>query len=261
MALDTNALQRVLCERLCEEVHITKRPDGAVMLHTHFEFPDGDRFPIHVSELGGGGLRLSDHGHTLMQISYDHDIDSFLEGTRGQLLERAMVETSLEWDDNGAFHVDTPIERLPEAIFRFGQALTRVYDLTFLSRSHVRSTFYDDLADLLSSLVDEDKIKRNYLPEAVPNPEAYSVDYRIESKPDAPLFLYGVPNQDKARLTTIMLAHFHRCELKFESILVFEDQAEIPRLDLARLSDVGGEMISSLESSGDLQRKLLHHVA
>ena len=46
------------------------------MLHTHFEFPDGDRFPIHVSELGGGGLRLSDHGYTLMQISYDHDIDS-----------------------------------------------------------------------------------------------------------------------------------------------------------------------------------------
>ena len=80
MALDTDALQKLLCERLCEEVHITKRPDGAVMLRTHFEFPDGDRFPIHISELGTGGVRLSDLGHTLMQISYDHDIDSFLKG-------------------------------------------------------------------------------------------------------------------------------------------------------------------------------------
>ena len=260
MALDTDTLQRVLCERLCEEVHITKRPDGAIMLRTHFEFPDGDRFPIHVSELGAGGLRLSDYGHTLMHISYDHDVDSFLEGTRGQLIERTMAETGLEWD-GGAFCVDTPIDRLPEAIFRFGQALTRVYDLTFLARSNVKSTFYDDLADLLADLVDKDKIQRDYLPEAVPYPEAYCVDYRIEGKSDTPLFLYGVPNRDKARLTTIMLSHFHRHELKFESLLVFEDQAEIPRLDLARLSDVGGEMISSLESRGDLHRKLLHHVA
>lgn len=260
MTLDTDVLQRILCERLCEEVHIAKRQDGAVMLHTHFEFPDGDRFPIHVLELEGGGLRLTDHGHTLMRISYDHDIDSFLEGARGQLLERAMAETGLDWDD-GAFHLDVPIERLPEAIFRFGQALTRVYDLTFLARPHVRSTFYDDLAGLLSSLVEEDKVQRDYLPEAVPNPEAYFVDYRIAGKSDAPLFLYGVPNRDKARLTTIMLSHFHRYQLKFESILVFEDQAEIPRLDLARLSDVGGEMISSLESSSDLQRKLLQRVA
>ena len=262
MALNTDALQKLLCERLCEEVHITKRPDGAVMLRTHFEFPDGDRFPIHVSELGAGGLRLSDQGHTLMHISYDHDIDSFLEGTRGQLIERTMAETGLEWDgDGGAFCVDTPIDRLPDAIFRLGQALTRVYDLTFLARSHVQSTFYDDLADLLTGLVDEDKIQQDYRPEAVPNPEAYYVDYRIEGKSDTPLFLYGVPNRDKARLTTIILSHFHRHELKFESLLVFEDQAEIPRLDLARLSDVGGEMISSLESSADLNRKLLQRVA
>ena len=260
MALDTDALQRLLCERLCEDVHLTKRPDGTVMLRTHFEFPDGDRFPIHVSELGTGGLRLSDRGHTLMHISYDHDIDSFLEDTRAHLLERTMAETGLEWD-GGAFRFDTSIERLPEAIFRFGQALTRVYDLTFLTRSNVRSTFYDDLAALLTSLVDADKIQRDYLPEGVRNPEAYLVDYRIEGKSDTPLFLYGVPNRDKVRLTTIMLSYFHRHGLAFESIIVFENQTEIPRLDLARLSDVGGEMVSSLESSGDLNRKLLQRVA
>ena len=36
-----------------------------------------------------------------------------------------------------------------------------------------RSTFYDDLADLLKSLIDEDKIRANYVPEEVPNPEVY----------------------------------------------------------------------------------------
>ena len=259
MTLNADALQNLLCERLCEEVRVERRPDGALMLRTHFQFPDGDRYPIHLSEAAAGGLRLSDRGHTLMHISYEHDIDSFMDGTRGMLMERIMGESGLQWD-GGAFCLDTSPERLPEAIFNFGQALTRVYDLTLLSRSNVGSTFYDDLADLISSLVDEAKIQPDYLP-TVPNAQAYPVDYRIEGKDAIPLFLYGVPNRDKARLTTIMLSYFHRYDLRFESILVFEDQAEIPRLDLARLSDVGGDMISSLESRGDFNRKVLQRVA
>lgn len=260
MSFDVVELQRTLCARLCEDVQFTERPDGALMLRTRFEFPDGDRFPIHVSKKGTGGVRLSDRGHTLMHISYDHDIDAFTSGTRWHLLEQIASESGVQ-RSGGEFFLDTSIDGLPDAIFRFGQALTRVYDLTLLSRSRIQSTFYDDLADLLSGLIDADKIEKDYLPVELPNPEAYRVDYRIEGRNGRPLFLYGVPNRDKARLTTIMLAYFHRHDLKFSSLLVFENQAEIPRLDLARLSDVGGEMISSLESEADLQRKLLDRVA
>ncbi len=259
MNIDLDSLRKLLCERLCEDVKVESRPDGALMLRTRFQFPDGDRFPIHLSEAPAGGFRLSDRGHTLMHIGYEHDVDSFLDGTRRTLLERIMGESELQWDD-GAFCLDTAPERLPEAIFRFGQALTRVHDLTLLSRSSVGSTFYDDLAGLLSRLVDEDRFQPDYRPD-VPNAEAYPVDYRIEGKGDVPLFLYGVPNRDKARLTTIMLSHFHRHGLPFESILVFENQAEIPRLDLARLSNVGGDMISSLEAREDLDRKLVQRIA
>ena len=259
MTLDVDALRTLLCERLCEDVAVDARPDGELMLRTHFTFPDGDGYPFHLAEAASGGLRLSDHGHTLMHISYEHDIDAFLTGTRGMLLERIVGESGIHHDD-GVFSVDTAPDRLPEAIFTLGQALTRVYDLTLLSRSNVGSTFYDDLADCLSGFVDAAKMERDYQPD-VPNAEAYPVDYRIEGKSGVPLFVYGVPNRDKARLTTIMLAYFHRHHLEFESIIVFEDQAEIPRVDLARLSDVGGDMISSLESSEDLNRKLLWRVA
>ena len=259
MTINPDTLRNLLCERLCEDVQLEERPDGALMLRTHFQFPDGDGYPIHLSEAASGGLRLSDRGHTLMHISYEHDINSFMDGTRGMLLERIMGESGLRWD-GGAFCFDTSPNRLPEAVFQFGQALTRIYDLTFLSRSNVGSTFYDDLADLLSRLVDEDKVERDHQPD-VPNSQAYPVDYRIEGRGDVPLFLYGVPNRDKARLTTIMLSYFHRHGLTFESILVFEDQAQIPRMDLARLSDVAGDMISSLASHEDFNRKLLRRVA
>ena len=109
MTIDPGALRNLLCERLCEDVSVDARPDGALMLRTHFEFPDGDRYPIHLSEAASGGLRLSDRGHTLMHISYEHDIDSFMDGTRGMLLERIMGETGLSWDgDGGAFLLGYP---------------------------------------------------------------------------------------------------------------------------------------------------------
>ncbi len=258
MTINAEALQELLCQRLCEDVVLDRRSDGDLMLRTHFQFPDGDNLPIHLSQAPNGGTRLSDRGHTLMHISYDHDVDTFMDGTRRALLERIVAESGLQ-QQQGAFYLDTLPEQLPAALFQLGQALTRIYDLTFLSRSNVGSTFYDDLADCLSNLVDESKIKRDYQPN-VPNSDAYTVDYRIEGS-EVQLFLFGVPNRDKARLTTIMLSHYHRYELAFESIIVFEDQTEMPRLDLARLSDVGGDMISSLGARDDFNRKLLRRIA
>lgn len=258
MTIDVEALRNLLCQRLCEDVSVEGRPDGDLMLHTHFRFPDGDGFPIHVLSAPGGGIRLSDRGHTLMHISYDNDVDAFMEGTRGALLERIVAESGLR-QEQGAFCLDTVPDQVPEALFRLGQALTRIYDLTFLSRSNVGSTFYDDLADLLGNLVDESKMKRDFRPD-VPNAEAYTVDYCIEGR-EVPLFLYGVPDRDKARLTTIMLSHYRRHRLAFESILVFEDQTAMPRMDLARLTDVGGDTISSLDAQEELKRKLDRRMA
>jgi len=92
MTIHTDTLRKLLCDRLCEDVRVEPRPDGALMLRTHFTFPDGDSYPIHLSEAPTGGLRLSDRGHTLMHISYEHDVDSFMDGTGGMLLERIMAE-------------------------------------------------------------------------------------------------------------------------------------------------------------------------
>ena len=69
-----------------------------MMLRTHFQFPDGDHYPIHLSETASGGLRLSDRGHTLMHISYEHNIDVFMDRTRRMLIERIMNESGLQWD-------------------------------------------------------------------------------------------------------------------------------------------------------------------
>jgi hypothetical protein len=46
----------------------------------------------------------------------------------------------------------------------------------------------------------------------------------------------------------------------FDSLLIFSDQGSIPKQDLARLSNAGGEMIASLDAEADFSRKLLRKV-
>ena len=126
--LDQAALRTLLHERLCEVVNVAERPDGALMLLTNFCFPDGDGYPIHLLKAPAGGIRLSDEGHTLMHISFGHDIDAFLEGASRALMDRVLGEEGIKYDD-GTFYLDTAPERLPDAMFTFGQALTRVYQI------------------------------------------------------------------------------------------------------------------------------------
>ena len=51
----------------------------------------------------------------------------------------------------------------------------------------------------------------------------------------------------------------HRAD--YESLLIFAYQAELPRPVLARLSNVGGEQIASLDARDDIERKILRKVA
>ena len=139
-----------------------------------------------------------------------------LAGSRGQLIKRILGEEEVN-QDRGVFQLDAPIDRLSDALFRYGRALTRICDLTLHSRSRATSTFYDDLADLLFQAAGEDRIQRDHLLPDLPNAEAYPIDYRMEGKSGGQVFLYGVPNRDKARLTTIILSHFRRNHLDFDS--------------------------------------------
>ena len=132
MAIDPDDLWKRLCDQLRRAVRVERRPDGELMLEADFEFPDGDRYPIYVSE-APGGIRLSDRGDTLMRISFDHDIDAFLTGSRRLLIERILGEERVG-REGGVFYVDAPVDGLADALGRYGRAIARIYDLTFDGR-------------------------------------------------------------------------------------------------------------------------------
>jgi hypothetical protein len=255
MSFDVNLLKERLCRTLCGEVKIHKTRQGYLQILTPFAFTDGDTFQVYLEEMPGGGVRLTDFGHTLMHLSYENDLGKLREGTRGRLFDQVLATTGMR-EESGQLVFDAALESLGASILQFGQGLTRIYDLTFLNRARVASTFYEDLKERLYGLVAPERIQPEYVLTGETDAASYPIDYRIEGK-RAPLFMFGIAGRDKARLVTIVLEHWLRAKVDFDSLLIFQDQQEIPRPDLARLSNVGGEMVASLDASEDFQRKII----
>jgi len=255
MSFDLTLLKNRLCKTLCGEVKIRKTPQGHLQIVTPFAFTDGDTFQVYLQELPAGGVRLTDFGHTFMHLSYENDLGKFREGTRGKLFEHVLATTGMR-EENSQLIFETTLENLGPSIVQFGQGLTRIYDLNFLNRARVASTFYEDLKERIYSLIAPEKVHPDFILTGEKDAESYPIDFRIEGK-RAPLFLFGIASRDKARLVTIVLEHWLRAKIDFDSLLIFEDQPDIPRRDLARLSNVGGEMVASLDASEDFQRKVI----
>lgn len=254
--------EQTLCEQFCARIRLHHRASGMVMLETPFTYPDGDQYPIYLTDTATGGLRVSDGGHTLMHLSYENDVDKFFEGSRALLWNQVTAEQGVSYDESsGQFWLECAPSELAVSSFRLGQAITRIYDLTFLNRSRVASTFYEDLQEQILSLVSAEKVRRDFSVPGIPGAENYPVDFCLDGRNNLPLFVFGIPSRDKARLATIFLQYFHQHRVEFDSLLIFADQQDIPRADLARLSNVGGEMIASLNAEDDFRRKLLRKVS
>lgn len=259
MKLDVNKIKDNLGKMFDGEIKLLQRNANLITVETPFNFSDGDPYQIYIRETPDGKLKLTDMGHTLMHLSYDNEIDKFRAGTRGNLFDQILSEFFIT-EENGEFYIITSEEKIITNLFRLGQAMTKISDLTFLNRFRAESTFYEDLSESILKVVSEEIVRKDYIYEPLENAKDYPIDYYIEGK-DAPLFLFGIPNRDKARLTNIVLERLLRAEVDFESMLVFSDQTTIPRPDLARLSNTGGEMIASLDAFDDLKRKLLRKTA
>jgi len=259
MNYNIQQLQDNLCSLMCSEIKVEPKNNNLLRIQTPFTFSDGDPYQIYIKEMPGGIMRITDMGHTMMHLSYENDVDKLREGTRGCLFNQILAENAVK-EEKGEIFTDTDSHNLVTAIFSIGQALTKITDLTFLNRARAESTFYEDLNESLFKVVPSEKIHKDYIYAGMDNGADYPIDYFIEGK-HAPLYVFGIPNKDKARLTTIVLEHLLRATTNFDSLLIFANQENVPRPDLARLSNTGGEMIASLDATDDFKRKLLRKVA
>jgi len=257
-------IQQQLCQSFCADIKIITT-NGKTIIETPFSFDDGDLYQIYLEQLPMGGFRLTDGGHTLMHLSYENDIDSFKRGNRNLLLQNIKNELQIE-ENNGEFFVECTNEQIANSILKMGQALTKITDITFLNRSRVQKTFYEDLDIELTRILGHQKLQRDYSFEYFDNPENYLIDYNIKNnKQNSFNFIFGVPNKDKAQLVTIILERLRRVELEkgfdFNSLTIFENMHDIPQKTLSRLINIGDESVTTLQDTENLDRKVIKLVA
>ncbi len=246
-------LQQKICDQLCSDIQLIERENGKLMLSTPFVYPDGDHYSIYLRETQPGTIRISDEANTIMRLSYEtEDVDKYFKGGRGKLMEQILREHQVQ-EEQGTFYIDVPIDELSHGLFMLGQALTEIYSLSYLDRERVSSTFYEDLENILENIIhDTDiKLKSNHLALGLQNAENYAIDYSLIRKDEMPLFLFGVPSVDKAKLVTITLQYLYIQEYPMRALLIYQAQGEVPAKHLSRLTDanIGGSQVSSLKKT------------
>jgi hypothetical protein len=240
------AIEKEFQEKVSSKIHLQSEGIDRYRVFTPFTFDDGDHLAV-VLKKDDNAWCLSDEGHTLMHLTYEIDEKSLLQGTRQKVITNALSLYAVA-DRDGELLAKIINEDYGNALFSYVQALMKLADVTFLTRERVKSTFREDFIALISEVVPENRRKFDWFdPDHDPTGN-YAVDCRINGMAK-PLYVFALNGDDRTRDATISIHSFEKWNLAFQSLAIFENQENINRKVLARLSDICGKQFSSLDAN------------
>jgi hypothetical protein len=219
---------------------VEKRP-GIFQLIAPFYHEDGDMLEIYLEGIEGNGkIMISDHGMTIMRLSYEYDIDT---PNKRRIFEKMLTENRL-LENEGRLYLEADLEVLYPSILQFAQAVGKVSNMKLYKREVIKSLFYE----LLDEFISEQLVRYQPEPKVLPIPERddLEVDYCFNGSP-RPLYLFGVKDDTKARLTTISCLEFHRAGIPFKSVAVHEDFEGLSKKDRKRITSAVDKQFVDLD--------------
>ena len=251
------ALKQLLCEQWCADAVVFEDKGGLRLSLPMYE-ADGDAVTVWLRPELGGWV-IADQGTTFMRLSYDMDLELLESGQRAKVLEAILREEYIE-DIGGNLTMRVQEGDLGHALLNFGRAIGRIGDIRLWNKSRVASTFYDDLASELKRIAGAERVQADYIVPGIEGANDYPIDFYI-SGGASPLYVFGIPGTDKARLATIILQRLAALGHAFESLIVPSDISAIQQKDLRRLMNAANEMVDGLASREHLERKIKHRLA
>jgi hypothetical protein len=231
-----------------EKIRLSAEGVDRYRVFTPFSFQDGDHLSVVLKKERDGWV-LSDEGHTFMHLTYELAEKDLHGGNRQVIIENALATHSVN-DRGGELIVGIRDDGFGDALYSFVQALLRISDVTYLSREIVRSTFRQDFMEFFSARYPE-SCRTFQWHDANRDPEAhYAVDCRINGMAK-PLFVFALQNESQVKDATISLLKFEHWGFEFQSLAIFENQEDISRKAVARLSDVVEKQFSHLTGNDE----------
>lgn len=228
---------------LAEDIALRQVSDKEVQVYVPFYFADGDGLVVHVRN-ANGRYEVTDKAHTLLHLSYHTDIDRIrTDGTRSSLFERIRNRHDIE-DRDGELIAVTDEAGVGRTVFSFVQALIEISDLRNLDREIIRSTFREDLDQLLTSHFGE--MQRAYFdPQHDPQAE-YPVPYLMNGTV-RPLAIFDVGTDDAALRAVVIATQYRtwgRRDILF--VAIDQDQEKLGRRNVSWLSNAFDKQFATL---------------
>jgi len=185
-------------------------------------------------------IRLSDHGMTLMRLSYTFDLDT---PNKEKIFHRILLENGVG-EQEGELFLESRAESLYPALMQFSQAVGKVCNMRLFRRETLASLF----EEMLEEFIRESLSRYQPTPSVFPLPDRDDLEVDWQFKPTGtPLYLFGVKDNARARLTAISCLEFQRNRLPFRSMVVHEDFDKIGRKDKIRLTSASDKQFTSLD--------------
>ena len=143
-----------LCRAFCDEIAVKEVPVG-LAVSTPFRRSDGDAVAFYVIQNSTvpGLARLEDDGQTIAYLeACGVDFDT---QTRRKALDALLSEhgAQIDHDENVIKTPNLKESELPRAALSFVGLLLRLFDFLLLTQDHVESTFKEDAAKSIRSVI------------------------------------------------------------------------------------------------------------
>ena len=252
--MDINGIKTSLSGRMASGFDIYPRREGGYQLIVPICHEDGDMVDIYLQESARGNayIRICDFGMALMRLSYSYDLNT---DTRRRIFDDILINNQVANVD-GNLCLDVPVGTLYEGIMQFAGCVQKVCNMRYWARETVRSAFYDELSDYITSNL----TPYSPVPSQAPIPSAgvFSVDWTLTHK-KRDFYLFGVLGNDKAKNVAITLLEFQKARLPFISLVIHEDMEALGRRErqyLTRNADRQYPVLGDFKESvvADLRR-------
>jgi hypothetical protein len=230
-------------QKVCSDLELLPEGLDRYIVQTPIAFEDGDTLSI-ILKKDNGGWKLTDEGHTFLQLTYELEEDELKQPTRSEIINRTISSLGLQ-NLNGELVLPIPDEQYGDALYTFIQALLKIDDVRYLSRERVRSTFLEDFRELMAKVTAADRIMFDWHNAEHDPASNYPVDCRINSN-GVPLFVFALSSDEKAAVAALTLLRCETWGLKFRGIGIFEEEESIQPRAIARFADIAHKTFSNL---------------